>query len=91
MIIVGGEGEDDLDDVWALDLDSKRWTQLHIEGQTFNARRFHTAVSHGDKMYVFGGCHDEYSYDYLNEVWEFDFEAFLSTGLDTVSAQVITA
>ena len=69
MVVVGGEGEHDLDDVWALNLDTKRWTQLHISGQEFHARRFHTAVSHGHKMYVFGGCHDEYAYDYLNEVW----------------------
>lgn len=80
MIVLGGEGEEDLGDLYALDLETRHWTKLHISGDKFSARRFHTAVAKGNKLYVFGGCKDEYSYDYLNEVWEFDFEDFVDCG-----------
>ncbi len=45
MIVVGGEGETDLNDLWALDLKTKTWHEIEVEGN-FGPRRSHTAVSH---------------------------------------------
>lgn len=91
MIVIGGEGEVDLNDLWALDLEEKVWTKLRFEGDKFTARRFHTAVTQDNKVYVFGGCHDEYSYDFLNEVVELDFTSFVEGWGSEIDTKVVRA
>jgi len=56
MIIIGGEGEVDLDDIWALDFNTSQWHRLAFQGISFKARRFHTACAIGHKLYIYGGC-----------------------------------
>ena len=51
-----------------------------MDSNEFLPRRFHTAVAHGNKIYVFGGCFDEYVFDNMNQVWEFDFSNFVEKG-----------
>lgn len=60
MVVIGGEGEVDLNDLWVLNLDTKQWRQLSYDGDAFTPRRFHTAVTHGRKVFIFGGCEDDY-------------------------------
>jgi hypothetical protein len=45
MVIIGGESSSsDLNDIWALDLESKKWFKPSIDGQdSFIPKRFHTA------------------------------------------------
>ena len=38
MIVIGGEGEVDLDDLWALDLLNGVWIKLEFQGLNFKAR-----------------------------------------------------
>jgi hypothetical protein len=78
MIIVGGESisSGDLNDFWALDLESKVWTKPEMEGQDlFCHKRFHTASAMGTKVVTFGGCHSEYIH--LNDLNIFEMARWL--------------
>lgn len=82
MIVLGGEAAllADLQDVWALDLETTRWTQLTFTNmEAFHAKRFHTASAVSQNRVVsFGGCHSEYIH--LNDVNIFDLSGFISKG-----------
>lgn len=82
MIVLGGEAAllADLQDVWALDLETARWTQLTFTNmEAFHAKRFHTASAVSQNRVVsFGGCHSEYIH--LNDVNIFDLSGFISKG-----------
>ena len=78
MIVVGGEsGSSDLNDFWALNLESKQWHQPEVIGsESFIPKRFHTASTLSKtKVVTFGGCHSEYVH--LNDLNVFDMESFL--------------
>ena len=78
MIVVGGEsGSSDLNDFWALDLESKKWIQPDIDGKdSFIPKRFHTASTvNGTQVVTFGGCHSEYAH--LNDLNIFELNHFL--------------
>ena len=78
MIIVGGESisSGDLNDLWALDLNSMSWIKPDITGlEHFCHKRFHTANSIGTKVVTFGGCHSEYVH--LNDLNIFEMEDWL--------------
>jgi hypothetical protein len=78
MVIVGGESSSsDLNDLWALDLENKKWYKPSINGiDNFYAKRFHTANTiQKHKVITFGGCHSEYVH--LNDLNVFDMENFL--------------
>ena len=80
MIIVGGESSSsDLNDLWALDLELKKWFKPSIEGHdNFIAKRFHTANTiQKNKVITFGGCHSEYIH--LNDLNIFDMTNFLDS------------
>lgn len=78
MMVIGGEGELDLNDIWALNLETKEWREVPLVGDEFKARRFHTAVTYGTKVFVYGGCHDEYSFENMSDLMEIDFTLFLA-------------
>lgn len=42
-------------DVWLLDVESKTWTKVEVEGEVPMARAHHTATLHGPKILIFGG------------------------------------
>lgn len=84
MIVVGGESNNsDLDDFWALDLESKDWIKPDIHGQeSFAPKRFLTASTlKGDKVLTFGGCHSEYVH--LDDLNIFDMSRFEDEGIVT--------
>ena len=77
MIVIGGESLSDLKDLWALDLEQRKWIEPTIENfDSFTPKRFHTAnVIGNSKIITFGGCHSEYVH--LNELHIFDLAEFL--------------
>lgn len=76
MIVVGGESDSDLSDLWALDLEQKMWFKPEIDFKDhFTPKRFHTVSALNDHMVVtFGGCHSEYAH--MNEMHTFDLSEF---------------
>lgn len=78
MVVVGGESNSsDLNDLWTLDLELKKWIRPEIHGiQNFMPKRFHTANTiQATKVITFGGCHSEYIH--MNELNIFDMNDFL--------------
>lgn len=82
LVIHGGQdiGEGVLDDIWVLDLDDEtndmlEWTRIEQTGDIPPPTCRHTAVSHNDLMYIFGGndlineTNDLYIFDILKESW----------------------
>ena len=56
----------------------------------FKARRFHSSCTIKDKVYVYGGCHDEYQYQNFQDVIELDFTSFIENPQQTqIFAQVL--
>ena len=77
MIVLGGESNSDLSDLWALDLDENVWFKPEINFKDpFTPKRFHSVSTLNDHSIVtFGGCHSEYVH--MNEMHEFDLSDFL--------------
>ncbi|KAL6974809.1 hypothetical protein U1Q18_048406 [Sarracenia purpurea var. burkii] len=67
LVIFGGSGEGDtnyLNDLHFLDLKTMRWTSPEIKGNFPVPRDSHSAVSVGNKLFVYGGdCGDRYEGD----------------------------
>ncbi len=62
MFIVGGESDTgDLQDMSVLDIEHMRWTYPRVEGQ-FPRRRFLTCTAIGSKLFLFGGCIQDYKF-----------------------------
>ena len=74
MYIFGGFGGGGaINDIWEYDISGNSWTQL-TSGAT--ARRGHSAIINGDKMYIFGGqlsgggsTNTIYEYDITGDSW----------------------
>ena len=82
MVIVGGEANSDLRDVWCLDLDTYTWYKPEVQGiDTYTPKRFHTVTTVSDsKIITFGGCHSEYVH--MNELHIFDMSSFFEDPTD---------
>jgi hypothetical protein len=49
MVIIGGEGQNDLKDLWVLNLDTEIWEEPVIEWSShYTAKRFHSASTISD-------------------------------------------
>ena len=61
------------DETWAFDYNTATWTQLNPEGDL--ERRWAEMVydSDNDKILLFGGFDPDAQFEYLNEVWAFDY------------------
>src|SRR5206468_9366629 len=70
--LYGGKGDDDvnLNELWALDLASKRWSRVPSDGPRPPPREDHTLVfdQANDQLVLFGGEDGDTS----NETWAFD-------------------
>ena len=78
-MVFGGEGADDLGDLWTYDVRSLRWEELKIDGNGPCARRFHSSCLVDNKMYIFGGCHSKYIC--LNDLYSLNLTSLLEEGL----------
>ena len=79
MVVIGGEHNSDMQDIWALDVEEHRWHNLVIDNRdTFKAKRFHSANTiSGSRIVTFGGCHSEYVH--MNDVNIFDLSDFVNS------------
>lgn len=77
MVVLGGETQSDLNDFWALDLESRTWHKPDVVGMNnFKPKRFHTAVTlNKTQVVTFGGCHSEYQY--MNDLNIFEMKDFM--------------
>lgn len=78
MIVFGGQSGDfvscSYNDIYALDLDTLKWTQLHDGGGKAPETRFHASLTYdpvGDRYLMFGGHADVGA---MNDLWSFDPE-----------------
>ncbi len=73
MMMFGGYNwKTTLNDTWELDIFTKTWKEIMIQGTNPPARsRFAMAYAGNSKVIVFGGDHDGKE-DYLNDTWEYD-------------------
>jgi hypothetical protein len=76
--VFGGQDDDNnkLDDLWEFDTAAGSWRQIQIQEGALRptARSGHSAVTYGDKMYIFGGIleltkelNDMLIYDYTQQ------------------------
>ena len=79
MVVIGGEGNSDLKDFWALDLEEMMWFKPEINFvDHYSAKRFHSVCQiNQTQVITFGGCHSEYVH--MNEMHIFDLAQFLQT------------
>lgn len=76
MIVIGGEADSDLNDLWMLSFEDFTWYRPEVKGHKFQPKRFHSAsVISENRVMTFGGCHSEYFH--LNDLHMFDFASFL--------------
>ena len=77
MIIHGGEAfKHDLDDMWALNLDTYHWQEISCEKKP-QSRRFHSSSIVNNYFYIMGGC--EGNYNCFSDIQRLDL-SFLREG-----------
>ncbi|GAB4817934.1 hypothetical protein N2152v2_004980 [Parachlorella kessleri] len=77
-------GEGSLDELYAFDVATNRWSKVEPRGGVCPPRRsYHAMVSQGGKLYVFGGCGEA---GRLNDLWEFDTASGTWSQLPTSAA-----
>lgn len=69
--LFGGEvsWDEQVNDLWRMDLRSMEWEEIVCEGDIPPPRRYHTMVSYGHCLYLFGG-RDQFIR--MNDLWEFN-------------------
>ncbi|KIY66021.1 hypothetical protein CYLTODRAFT_399414 [Cylindrobasidium torrendii FP15055 ss-10] len=76
FVLFGGQVDSEfLDDLWVFDLNTLRtkavWERIEPSTPDRPAKRTgHACISHGDRIYIFGGTDGQYHY---NDTWAYDF------------------
>lgn len=80
MVVFGGEGLADLDDLWVFDFRSERWAEVKMEKEAVRpcARRFHSSCLIGNEFFVIAGCHSKYRC--LSDMYSLDLSPLLAGG-----------
>jgi hypothetical protein len=80
LVVFGGEGIADLDDLWVFNFITLGWKEVQIPKNKVKpcARRFHSSAMMKTEMIVIGGCHSRYRS--LNDVYSLDLKPLLETG-----------
>ena len=80
LVLFGGEGIADLDDLWVFDLRTNKWREIKVDKDRPRpcARRFHTSVLLNGYFYVIAGCHDKYRS--MGDIWRIDLSRLLEEG-----------
>ena len=71
-------GDQDMDDLWALNVSNNSWNQIEYNGEAPTPRSFHKMTSIGDSLYVFGGCGEE---GRMNDLYHLDTKTLKWTKL----------
>ena len=79
-MVFGGEGLADMEDLWAFNFQTERWTEIKIDKNSSRpcARRFHSSCMIGNEFFVVAGCHGKYRC--LSDVFSLDLTPLLETG-----------
>jgi hypothetical protein len=81
LIVYGGEGIADMDDLWIFNFLTLSWTEVPIDKENKSrpcARRFHSSALVGNEFFIIAGCHGKYRP--LNDVYSIDLSPLLETG-----------
>lgn len=62
LVIYGGEGVADMDDLWVFNFLTLSWQEVPIDKNATRpcARRFHSSAVIDNEFFVIGGCHGKY-------------------------------
>jgi len=76
LVIFGGEGIDDLGDLWAYNMETLSWKEIKVptNGTQPSARRFHTSCIIDNSIYIYAGCETKYAC--LNDLHKIDLTSF---------------
>ena len=78
MFVFGGEGVDDLGDLWLYNFQSLAWREVNTQGNVSpRARRFHSSCINDNAFFIFGGC--EGKYNCIGDLFELDLTRFKQT------------
>ena len=80
LVVFGGEGVADMDDLWLFNMQTQRWNEVKIDRDQPKpcARRFHSSCMIGQEFFVIAGCHGKYRC--LSDVYSMDLSSLVSTG-----------
>ena len=80
LVVFGGEGISDLDDLWVFNFLSMSWTEVPIPAGSVRpcARRFHSSAKVGNEFYVIAGCHSKYRC--LSDIYSIDLTNLIENG-----------
>ncbi|CAG8772374.1 2579_t:CDS:2, partial [Ambispora leptoticha] len=65
------------DNLYVLDIVTKRWSRITVNGTSPIGRYGHSVAVIGSKMYIFGGRFEGY---YLNDLLAFDVNTYVANG-----------
>lgn len=79
LILFGGEGVSDLDDLWIFNFKTHSWTEVKSDKDAVKpcARRFHSSCLIGNEMFIIAGCYGKYRC--LNDVYSLDLTPLIET------------
>ena len=78
LIVFGGEGYLELDDLWIFDFNRESWTEVKCSSsEKPSPRRFHSSAVVNNRMYVIGGCYEKKIVQ--DPVYSLDLSQFLLT------------
>ena len=80
MVVFGGEGLADMDDLWIFNFTTERWVEVKTDKDAPHpcARRFHSSCMIGKEFFVVAGCHGKYRC--LSDVYSLDLAPLFETG-----------
>jgi N-acetylneuraminic acid mutarotase len=80
LVITGGEYFHDLDDTWLFDLHANQWREIKLGEDALKpkARKFASSFTHGNKLFLIGGCTGKY--ECVDDCFEMDFSELLESG-----------
>ena len=80
LVVFGGEGVTDMDDLWLFNLETLRWKEIQMDKNKPRpcGRRFHSSAVIGNEFYIIGGCHGKYRC--LSDVYSLDLTPLIKEG-----------
>lgn len=80
LIVYGGQGVADLDDLWVCHLETMKWTEIATEKNSTKpcGRRFHSSCLVGNQFFVIAGCYLKYRP--LSDIFSIDLTNLVKNG-----------
>ena len=79
LVVFGGEGVCDMDDLWVFNFLTLSWKEIHIDQEKPKpcARRFHSSALINNQFLIIAGCHGKYRC--LKDVYSLDLTPLLNS------------